>query len=510
MTFETRQYQVEDIEYGINHGPEITPIHCIATGGGKTYCQAMIAKHEFDAGNAVGIVTPREEIFDQTHNVAAEIIGAKNLTKLMAGHHWRPYQPVHIISWDTLTARVKRSENWFPSIRRLIVDEAHLSLSPLKMKVLEYYRDKGVIIDGYTATPARKTGRGLGSFYTNIKNVISVRQLIEQGYLAPCEYWGAKLIDTSGVRKNAGDYNTTELAKRTKLRHGDMVDAWGELASDRHTIVFAVNVADCEALTDRYRQAGVRAVALHSSMSKERRRQNDKAFREGKAQVLVNVGIASYGYDSPKVDCIQLGRPTKSLVLWLQMIGRGMRPAAGKDHCMVIDHTGGLRDPELGYADELRRWHLDERKKGTTNWSRDGRNERKEKDEPKRHECSNCQHHFSGQLICPHCGTEVPLPKKEVEYTDCEFVRYSRQREDKQRQGIPDDLTFFLMLRHFAHSRGMRLAWAAYRFKEARGFMPPRAWNSQGMIPPTVRVSNWAHSQVIAFSRRRKSERAAR
>lgn len=183
--YDDRAYQQEDVEYALKHGNELRPIHCLATGGGKTYCQALIAKHEMDAGNGVGILTPRGEIFDQTHGCLNEVVGMTNVGTLRAGMEWLSYMPVHLISWDTLISRVKKSDFWYPDIKRLIVDEAHLSVSPRKLEILDYYADKGIIIDGYTATPARRSGKGLGSFYTNIKNVISIKELIRRGYLTP-------------------------------------------------------------------------------------------------------------------------------------------------------------------------------------------------------------------------------------------------------------------------------------------------------------------------------------
>lgn len=502
--FEERQYQLDDVNYAMDHGPDVRPIHCIATGGGKTLCQAMIAKRELDRGNPTAIVTPRIEIFDQTHSVVSEILGASNVATLKAGSSWRPYLPVHIVSWDTLIARIKRDPFWYPDVKRFIVDEAHLSLSPRKNEVLDHYAEANILIDGYTATPARKSGKGLGDFYTNIKHVISIRELINRGYLAPCEYWGGKRADLQSVHIRQGDYVTKELSEASAPLIGDVVDNWGRLASDRHTIVFAVDIAHCEALTERFQQAGVKAASLHIHKTPQRRREIVEAFRKQTIQVLVNVSIGSYGFDVPSISCVVLARPTRSVVLWLQAIGRGMRPYPGKDFCMIIDHTGGVRDPQLGYAEELRRWTLNKRSRADTNWSRDARNTEKKPDEEKVHECEQCEYLFSRSLVCPKCGTEIPLPKRDIASTNEDLVRLSKRKKDGHKEPWPEPKAFYLMLRYHAVQHGYKSGWAYWKFKEKMNCVPSKSWNTGPTMVPTVRVNNWIRSRQIAYAKAKK------
>jgi len=513
VIIEDRQYQIDDVNYAMNHGINDKVIHCSPTGSGKTIIQCMIAKRELDRGDSTAILTPRNEILDQTLSTARDVCGYGNVSVLRArreGEVWHPANPVHIISWPTLIARVKRSGFWFPKVDRVLVDECHLSVAPKILEILHHYAPKARI-DGYTATPARLTGRGLGYFFTEIKHVTTVRRLIADGFLAPVEYFGASTPDMAGIKVRRGDYETKKLSKACVELVGDAVDNWLRLARDRHTIVFAVDIAHCEALADRYRRAGIKAAALHTGLDQKERDDIVAAFKSQRIQVLVNVSIASYGFDAPTVTCVQACRPTKSIVLWLQMIGRGMRPGHGP--LMLLDHAGNTQ--ALGMADDLYRWSLDEGKEACHNWTRDERSG--ESEEAKQHHCENCRHIFQHTRICPKCGWKVPFAKREVETKDADLVPIGRNTAAPLPDGWPSYEVFYGMLRYHAannkdkngNAKPYSPMWAVHKFEEKAECRPPQDWNQHAMVPPNERVKNWIRSQQIkwAYSRKNKSGR---
>lgn len=511
MQIEDRQYQIDDVNYAMSHGVADRVIHCSPTGSGKSIIMCQIAKRELDRGDSTAILTPRNEIFDQMSAHAQEICGYGNVSLLRArrpGESWQPTNPVHIVSWPTLVARVKRSDFWFPRVDRVLVDECHLSTAPRILEILHHYAPKARI-DGYTATPARLTGRGLGSFFTEIKHVTSVRQLIKDGYLAPVEYYGAATPDLTGIKVRRGDYETKKLSKACTVLVGDAVDNWLRLASDRHTITFAVDIAHCEALADRFRYVGVKAAALHTGMDQKERDAVVAAFKAQRIQVLVNVSIASYGFDAPSVNCIQACRPTKSIVLHLQMIGRGMRPkgeGAKYPSCLMLDHAGNTEN--LGYADDLYRWTLDEGRQACHNWSRDERSG--EEEESKRHECGDCGHKFQRSRVCPMCGWKVPFSKRDVEAIEADLVPIGRNLAEPLPDDWPSYQVFYSMLRHHMVEKGYKSMWAVFKFEEKAKCKPPHEWNNLAMVPPSERVANWIKSRQIAFAKgRAKSGRQA-
>lgn len=507
---EDREYQIDDVNYAMGHGVDDRVIHCSPTGSGKTIIQCMIAKRELDRGDATAILTPRNEIFDQTLGHARDMCGYGNVSVLRAkrpGETWNPVNPVHIVSWPTLIARARRSDFWFPRVQRVLVDECHLSVAPKILEILQHYAPKARI-DGYSATPARLTGRGLGHFFTEIKHVTTVRRLIADGFLAPVEYYGAATPDLTGIKVRRGDYETKKLSKACVQLVGDAVDNWLRLASDRHTIVFAVDIAHCEALAERYRHVGINAAALHTGMDQPERDKVVAAFKAQRIQVLVNVSIASYGFDAPSVNCIQACRPTKSIVLHLQMIGRGMRPKPEGASCLMLDHAGNVQN--LGMADDLYRWTLDEGRQAAYNWSRDERSG--ESEESKAHTCDDCGHIFKQSRVCPMCGWKVPFRKRDIEAKDADLVPIGRVMVKRLPEGWPSHEVFFGMLRHYAANKKPKAynpMWAVHKFEEKCECRPPKQWNQHAMVPPNERVRNWIKGTQLRFIKGRQAAKQA-
>lgn len=498
QVIEERQYQLDDVNHAMNHGREMRPIHCAPTGSGKTVIQAQLAARELRRGNRTAILTPRNEIFTQTHGLTSEICGAHNVAVLRAkrdGEAWRTDLPIHIVSWPTLISRTKRSKFWFPDVERVLVDECHLSMAPKILAILEHYAPKATV-DGYTATPARMTGKGLGRYFTTIKHVTSVRQLTADGWLAPVEYWGGTTPDMAGIQIRRGDYEVKKLSDACVVLVGDAVDNWLRLASERHTIVFAVDIAHAEMLAHRFKAVGVKAAALHTRLDMEEREEVNEAFKSQRIQVLVNVGIASYGYDAPSVNCIQICRPTKSIVLHLQMIGRGMRPKPDGSECMVLDHAGNVR--ALGMADDLFRWRLDDGKKACENWSR---KEESGEPDPTVHTCEDCGHLFSQRRVCPRCGWKVPYSKRDVAATEDDLVPIGHNMVKRLPEGWPAHEVFFQMLMYKQREKKYSDGWARAQFNKKAGCYPPKHWGNLAAIPPSKRVRNWITSRNIAYAK---------
>jgi superfamily II DNA or RNA helicase len=519
MKLEDRKYQNDAVNYAMYHGTDDKIIHCAPTGSGKTVMQGNICKREMDRGNSTAILTPRNEIFNQTYKMVSGLCGYENVTMLRAmrkGEFWTPGAPVHIVSWPTMISRARKNDFFFPRVNRVQVDECHLSMAPKILEILEHYAPKAVI-DGWTATPARMTGKGLGRFFTAIKNVTSVRRLIAEGYLCPVEYWGGSTPDMAGIKIVRGDYEIGKLSRASQKLVGDVVDNWLRLASDRHTIVFAVDIAHCEMLAHKFKQAGIKAAPLHVRMDQEDRDKVVDDFKDGIIQVLVNVSIASYGFDAPSVNCIVVARKTRSIVLHLQMIGRGMRPGIDAngdritDHehpdfktCMVLDHAGNVND--LGMADDLFRWRLDDGKKACENWSRDENSGEAEKSTT--HTCDDCGHIFAQSRVCPQCGWKVPFSKKDVAVIEADLVRIGKKMVKKLPEGWPSHEVFYAMLIYYGAGKGYKPGWASVKFKEKCEIWPERHWMNMASVPPSARILNWITSRNIAYAAERKKANA--
>jgi DNA repair protein RadD len=521
MIIDPREYQAETVHHARSRAQGEPMINCSPTGSGKTVMQALICQEDMERGDSSAILTPRNEIFTQTYKMVSGLCGMSNVSILRAmrsGESWNPVNPVHIVSWPTLISRARRSKFWFPNVKRIHVDEAHLSTAPKILEILHHYAPKA-IIDGWSATPSRKTGKGLGRFWKSIRHVTTVRRLIDAGYLAPVEYWAGATPDMAGIKLVRGDFEVGKLSKASQVLVGDVVDNWLRLAADRHTIVFAVDIAHCEMLAHRFKSAGVSAAALHVRMDDEDRDRTVRDFKAGRIQVLVNVSIASYGFDAPSVNCVVVARKTASIVLHLQMIGRGMRPAedengrpiTDKNHpdfktCMVLDHAGNVRD--LGMADDLFRWRLDDGKEACENWTKDKRSGPEENTAS--HTCENCENIFQRSRVCPKCGWKVPFTKKDVEVVEADLVRIGSNLLNKLPDGWPSHEVFYCMLKRVGAERGYKPGWASVKYKEKTGVWPERHWANMASVPVDPRIKNWITSKDIAYAAARKKANASR
>ena len=514
MSFEQRYYQEEATDHALDVMPKgEIPILSSPTGSGKTLIELWIAKWFIERGKRANILTPREEILKQFIEHADSILGPCQTGVVKSGYPRSPYAPLQLCSWPTLrsmavrAARQKRDlDTVLPTADVTIIDEAHLSVSPqMGGLVLPFFMKNGLMC-GATATPA--SPRGLGSVYTSIKHVTSIRQLIKEGYLVPLEYWGGAQVDLRDVRMRSGDYVAKDLGRSVTRLVGDYVDNWLRLASDRHTIVFTPDQASCEGVTERYNQAGIKALALHSAKHPERREAIVDAFKRQDAQVLVNVGIASFGFDCPSVNCIQLLRNTKSIVLHLQQLGRGMRIFEGKDECMVLDHTQNVK--ELGYADDLFRWRLAPGKNAAYNWSRDTRSgETKEGETPEPHVCRNCDYMFERRLDCPKCGLEIIPAKRDLDTNNAKLVRISAARTGQHAEELelPQGRTLFRQLLHIQERRGYKSRWAVRIYKDIhpQNYWPAKAWNDDEPEPPCHALLNQVNKRNRDFRKGRKA-----
>jgi superfamily II DNA or RNA helicase len=262
---------------------------------------------------------------------------------------------VLVASIDTLQRReVPRAELVF-------IDEAHFAVSKIWKKVLEGFTDAKII--GMTATPIRLDGRGMNELFEEMVVGPTVKDLVRDGYLVPTRTFAPATPDVTNVKVQAGDYQVNQLAEimdRVELT-GDIVEHWIRLGMGRPTVVFAVNCTHGEHIRDSFLAAGISSRFVSAETPDSVRLDTWRGLADGTLAVVVSVGIISYGWDCPPVSCCILARPTKSMGLHLQQIGRILRPAVGKTESLILDHAGNtLRH---GFCDEVRAWTLEGRPK---------------------------------------------------------------------------------------------------------------------------------------------------
>lgn len=308
----------------------------LPTGGGKTFILANLVKGWVGDSKRVLVLVHRKELINQIYETLCKFGIYAGV--IQAEHKITNYNlPVQVASIQTL---VKRE---FPEADYIVIDEAHhVGLENTYGKILNEYQNAKVL--GVTATPVRLDGKGFDDVFEELITEISVKELIQQGFLSDFDVYSCP-VDLKGIKIKMGDYNEKQLGERLNNQEiiGDLVSSWVKYAYKKRTIVFAVNVAHSLNIVNRYKEYGAKAAHIDGTTPKTIRDAIIEKFKNGELDILSNCNIVSEGFDVPACECVQLARPTKSLVLYLQQVGRGLRPFAEKEKAIILDH-GNLID----------------------------------------------------------------------------------------------------------------------------------------------------------------------
>ena len=396
------------------------PLLCLPTGGGKTIILASIAAQAAARGRQVLILVHRRELIHQT---ASKLAWAGLDHGIIAAGHPASDHAVQIASVQTLVRRLSRMD-WAPSL--VIIDEAHHAAAGSWRQILEHWPDAYRL--GVTATPCRLDGRGLSEAFDHLVHGPSVADLVFWRFLSAARIYAPPVVaDLSGIRKRAGDYANDQAAAAMDRPTvtGDAIAHYQRLAAGQQAIAFCCNVAHAVSVCDAFKTAGISAALLLGSTGN--RDQVVADFAAGIVRVLVTVDVVSEGFDVPAASCAILLRPTQSLGLYLQQVGRVLRPAPGKDAALILDHVGNVT--RHGFPDDPREWSLSE---GIV---RGGRGT----PAPSVRTCPDCYAAFKPAPICPVCGAGcMPIRSRVIREMAGELRELKReevrQRTDERRQ----------------------------------------------------------------------------
>ena len=456
------------------------------TGSGKGVMLSDVINACHAKGSSVLFLVHREEILYQVSDYLKRYGIEHGIIK--AGVKHEDEHLVQLASFQTIYRRLKN-----PYIKQadvVIIDEAHHATASTYLEVIETFKKK--IVLGFSATPSRQNGIGLGNLFEKMIQVATIKELTDLGYLAPVKIYAPMTPDLAGVKMTAGDYQKDQLegAMMATGLVGDIVGHWLKYGNNQKTIVFATGVKHSIAICKQFMSVGITAEHVDGKTLKEDRDAILKRFKSGATQVIVNCQIFTEGVDVPEIGCVVLARPTKSLPMYLQMVGRGMRTIAGKECCILLDHAGAVH--EHGFPDEVTEWSLSTTDK-TVNKSNDER--KKKKSEPIT--CPVCDLTYTSRLQCPGCGN-IPTSEqygKDVEYIDGVLGEVVRKGDTRKpaKIGPPseDQLSFYRQLKRYAHDRRYQDGWAAHKYKEKFG-----AWPPSGSFRPADEVSTEVHAFI--------------
>lgn len=251
---------------------------------------------------------------------------------------------ITVASVQTLAGRLGEFRKACENLDVVVLDEAHHAYANSWKKTVDFLKaEYNPRILGVTATPMRTNKKeSLMDIFEDTPFSISIFQLIHEGFLSPLVGYSVKTqLDLKGVHINNGDYNVKELSKRISSSNYNriVVEMWREKAGDRKSICFAVSIEHVESLTEEFKKIGARVAGIHSQMPRDEQRRIIRDFAEDKYQVLINCMLLTEGFDEPSVDCLLMARPTSSRILYIQMLGRGLRLYPGKKNCLLLDFT---------------------------------------------------------------------------------------------------------------------------------------------------------------------------
>lgn len=332
------------------------------TGAGKTVMAAEMIRSAVERGTHVLFLAHRDELITQA---SGKLVGVKvdhGIIKAGADVR-RPWCKVQVASIQTLAARHLRPGKTapLPPAGLVIIDEAHRTMGDTYKSLVARYGQAAIV--GLTATPCRLDGQGLGDIYQELVIAARVEDLVAEGSLVnPTVYAPAGgAVQVAGVKKTAGDYNQGQLAEAMARESlvGDIVGHWLKLGRNERTVVFATGIEHALMIRAAFRAAGVSAEVVSGKTPKIERERTLRDLRTGALRVVVNCAVLIEGWDLPACSVAVLARPTKSVTVYLQSVGRILRPAPeeGKDRALILDHAGCVH--EHGLPTSPREWTLE-------------------------------------------------------------------------------------------------------------------------------------------------------
>ena len=494
---EQRQYQQELVEKVRIRRRRATLI-VLPTGGGKTVVMAEIVR--LAENQHVLVLVHRRELVFQARAKFKE--AGIDVGIILAGEPMNLMARVQIATVQTLWSRCVRGKTDLPLANLIFVDEAHHTRALTYSTILEAYPDARVV--GLTATPTRRDGRGLGNVFEEMIEGPQIEELILLGFLVRTKVYAPSTPDLRKVHTRGGDYVEAELAAlmdRGELV-GDVVSNWFRLNPDRRkTIAYTVSVSHSIHISEEFSKAGVRAAHIDGRTPKDERDEILKRLAKGDLEVVVNCQVLTEGFDLPDVGCIVLARPTKSMGLYRQMVGRGLRPAPGKDHVIIVDHSGATF--RHGFVEDEVPWTLDEDTKAAA----PAHEARSAASTSLLLACTNCSAIRTAGKPCPQCGFMPRRPGEYLHVRDGDLARLERDGSLRHHEYSAEQRVMFqAMLAHIARERGYRSGWVSHKYKEKFGHWPPT--NSVRPIPPSQEVLSWERSRRIAFAKARQKAAA--
>lgn len=406
-----RPYQQEaiaEIEGHFNNGTR-SVLYQLPTGGGKTVVFSSIITKWVQANKRVCVLVHRVELLNQAAHTLQKL--GINSGRIKGKERYDHQHLVHVASVQTLS----RNKSAYPPdlFDLLVVDEAHHAVAGSWDRVIKRFNTAKIL--GVSATPCRLDGRGLGNAFDVLIEGPQPVTLSEQGFLAPAKvYAPPPKFEPGKLKTRMGDFQLDDASSQLSAVHviGDVITHYKKHLKGSTAIAFCCSIAHAESVAAALTKAGIPSASIDGSMSEEQRASLLAQLASKSIKVLTSCALIGEGVDVPSVGGCILLRPTKSLALFLQMVGRCLRPD-GDSFAVVLDHVGNYQ--RLGHHLLERSWSLADgvslsqaakAQDGTTGWL-----------------CQSCDFLAPKDCDqCPECGAPRPVTEKEIVTIDAELV----------------------------------------------------------------------------------------
>lgn len=391
------------------------------TGSGKTALTAQMLVSAAQKNMRSWFIVHRRELIWQAIRAFSEI--NVRVGVVSSGFPSNLHLPVQICSIQSLLRRFEKMVP--PSL--IVWDECHHQGATTWAKIRSHFNQSFHV--GLSATPQRLDGQGLDKWYEEIVRGPSVRWLIDNNFLSPYRLFAPPSVNVDKIKTRMGDFAVDDLTKALDKPTitGDAIAHYKKHASEKRAIVFCVSVEHSKHVVQQFIAEGITAVHVDGTTDTNLREKSISDFKSGKISILSNVDLFGEGFDVPAVEVGIFLRPTQSLGLYLQQVGRTLRPFEGKKEAILLDHAGNCA--RHGFPDEPHEWNLagiDRRKKEKITPTISVRI------------CPKCfAAQASGIAKCLFCGFTYPVDSRkvnavegdlrEISAKNAQIVRYKEQ-----------------------------------------------------------------------------------
>lgn len=484
-------------------------VYAAPTGYGKTVVMGYLTSKAINktskhTGNPqrVWIIVDAIELVNQTRDKLKTMFGIE--AAVMQGQHEDTdfAAQVNVVMAQTLRNRLKifdKYPEWLPDF--VMTDECHLMYSSVAelMGMLP-----GVIFTGFSATPASK---GMGIIYDDLIVPTTTGELIKQKRLAPIRYFSCHNPDVKQLKTSAGDYTAQSSADELdKALHGEIVPNWKKNAQNRKTLIYCSTIKQSIEVQQQFIDAGIPAYQVDGFTDKELRKGQLENFEsDSGANIMVSVATMVKGIDIPDVGCICFYRITRSIKLWIQCGGRGLRVSDMYDDLIFLDFGGNIaRNGFLEDYDPSEKGLCDG--KGKPDTQDDGNQKEREAQI-----CPKCKYIKPvGVNVCPECNFE-PAPQRgelttdDVEVVAGEMKEVKRTPAEVRNKETPnqDKQAFYSGLLRYARNKGYKDGWAKNKYK-TRFSVWPNKYDSTPSDTIPKEVTSFITSENIRWANRVK------